>query len=198
MNKPFGLILFLAGAAVGSAASWLYAKKKYEKIAQEEIDSVKEVFTHNAKMKKDEDGDSEDRVEEDPEEDTDDRVLYRGISHQYRNYSNSERGNDQEKVSPVDKPYVISPDEFGEDDFDTVTFTFYSDHTVTDENDEVLEDMDEVIGVESLNHFGEYEDDAVYVRNPRLKLDIEILLDNRSYSEILESKPYLRRPNDEE
>ena len=28
--------------------------------------------------------------------------------------------------------------------------------------------MDEIVGKESLNHFGEYEDDSVFVRNDRL------------------------------
>ena len=45
MSKSINFMLFIFGAAVGSAATWMYAKKKYELIAQEEIDSVKEVFS---------------------------------------------------------------------------------------------------------------------------------------------------------
>ena len=45
MSKSINFMLFIFGAAVGSAATWTYAKKKYELIAQEEIDSVKEVFS---------------------------------------------------------------------------------------------------------------------------------------------------------
>lgn len=42
MNKT--IIAFTAGVLSGGMCAWYYAKKKYELIAQEEIDSVKEVF----------------------------------------------------------------------------------------------------------------------------------------------------------
>ena len=45
MNKSINFMLFIFGASVGSAVTWMYTKKKYEQIAQEEIDSVKEVFS---------------------------------------------------------------------------------------------------------------------------------------------------------
>ena len=38
------VLLFTAGAAIGSAVTWMLVKTKYEKIAQEEIDSVKEEY----------------------------------------------------------------------------------------------------------------------------------------------------------
>src|SRR5574344_477672 len=45
MNKFAGFMLFVIGAAVGSVATWQFVKNKYEQIAQEEINSVKEVFS---------------------------------------------------------------------------------------------------------------------------------------------------------
>ena len=42
MNKT--IIAFTAGVISGGICAWYYTKKKYELIAQEEIDSVKEVF----------------------------------------------------------------------------------------------------------------------------------------------------------
>ncbi len=46
---------FALGAVSGALCTWYYVKDKYEKIAQEEIDSVKEVFkTHNLVPIKDE------------------------------------------------------------------------------------------------------------------------------------------------
>ena len=45
MNSTLSKVLiFAAGAAIGSAVTWKLIKEKYERIAQEEIDSVKEVF----------------------------------------------------------------------------------------------------------------------------------------------------------
>ena len=48
-----------------------------------------------------------------------------------------------------------------------------------------VEDVDNVVGEESLNCFGKYEDDSVFVRNDVLKADYEILLDERNYSDVV-------------
>ena len=61
---------------------------------------------------------------------------------------------------------------------------------LTDENDEIIEDVEETVGFESLNHFGEYEDDSVFVRNDARKCDYEILLDQRTYSEVAKGRPH--------
>ena len=45
MNKTvIGIISFAAGAAIGSVATWMLVKNKYEQIAQEEIEEVREVY----------------------------------------------------------------------------------------------------------------------------------------------------------
>ena len=38
------VLIFAAGAAIGSAVTWKLIKTKYEQIANEEIESVKEFF----------------------------------------------------------------------------------------------------------------------------------------------------------
>ena len=86
-----------------------------------------------------------------------------------------------------DRPYVISPDEFGElDDYDLISLTYYADEVLADDIDEIVEDVDDVVGLDSLTHFGEYEPDSVFVRNDRLKADYEILLDERTYPEAIQ------------
>ena len=59
---------------------------------------------------------------------------------------------------------------------------------MADDNDELVDDVEETVGSDSLNHFGEYEYDLVFVRNDRLKCDYEILLSLRKYSEANERK----------
>ena len=44
MSKLSNFVLFSAGVAAGVTFSWYYFKEKYERIANEEIKSVKEVF----------------------------------------------------------------------------------------------------------------------------------------------------------
>ena len=56
----------------------------------------------------------------------------------------------------------------------------------TDRLCDVIEDIDRVVGKDSLTHFGEYEDDSVYVRNDRLKCEYEILLRVGKFEDRLE------------
>ena len=86
---------------------------------------------------------------------------------------------------------MISPEEFGEfEEYEKISLTYYSNNILADENNEVIEDVEETIGVDSLTHFGEYEDDSVFVRNDARKCDYEILLDQRSYAEVVKQMPH--------
>ena len=96
-----------------------------------------------------------------------------------------------------DAPYVISPDEFGEkDDYDTITLMYYEDDILADDNEDKIDDVDGIIGYDSLSHFGEYEDDAVYVRNDARRTDYEVLRMLKTYADVLKDKPYKRRENE--
>ena len=91
----------------------------------------------------------------------------------------------------VNEPYVISPEQFGEnEDYERISLTYYADQVLVDENDEMIEDVEEMVGFESLNHFGEYEDDSVFVRNDAKKCDYEILLDQKLYSDVIDEMPH--------
>lgn len=198
MNKATGIAAFIFGVAVGSGATWYFLKDKYEKLAQEEIDSVKKVFS---KRNKDISEDVEDEKPEEPQTKPVDstRVNYERALNtlDYTTYSaetpvKEEKQEEEETEEPMNDghPYVIPPEEFGmEDDYDQISLTYFSDHILTDENNEIVEDVERVVGFDSLNHFGEYEDDSVFVRNDRLKCDYEILLDQRRYSDVLKTMP---------
>ena len=104
----------------------------------------------------------------------------------------SDLSADDEGVSDKQtKPYVIPPEQFGDDEeYEQISLTYYADGVLADENDEVIEDVEDAVGIDSLNHFGEYEDDSVFVRNDARKCDYEILLDQRTYSEVAEDMPH--------
>lgn len=89
-----------------------------------------------------------------------------------------------------DRPYVISPEEFGDlPDYDVITLTYYEgDCILADELDDVIDDVDTIVGFDAFNHFGDYEDDSVHIRNDALKCDYEILLDIRSYLDVIAPK----------
>jgi hypothetical protein len=174
MKKGFCLAAFLLGTAVGAVTAWQYAKRKYERIAQEEIDSVKEVFS-----KREQKTDKETKEQEYGE-------LLRNTG--YSNYSSEKRKG--EKEVEFREPYVISPEEFGEmNDYEKISLTYYANGILADENDEVIDDIEETVG-DALEHFGEYEDDSVFVRNEENVCDYEILFDQRNFSEITGVTPF--------
>lgn len=204
--KGTTFIAFLAGAGAGSAATWYFLKTKYEQIAQEEIDSVKKAFSNKEEKEEKVKNPDKNPAAEFARNKPDINEYAKKLSKQgYTNYSNSEKAAESTKnpipesdpeveFGAIDRPYVISPEEFGEfDDYTKISLSFFSDHVLTDENYEVVDNVDDMVGAESLNHFGEYEDDSVFVRNDRLKVDYEILLDQRKYSDVVASKPYLAK-----
>lgn len=171
------IVIFATGAAIGSVVTWNLLKSKYEKIAQEEIDSVKEVYS---KKNRSEDICTVDNTEE--PEDPDEAEEYIDLINNcgYKNYSRK-GGSDQ---MSFEKPYVIPPEEFGECEYETISLTYYADKVLADDMDEIVDDVDDVVGLDSLEHFGEYEEDSVFVRNDGRKCDYEILLDVRRYSDL--------------
>ena len=177
MNKNVLCVLsFAAGAAIASVVTWKFAKTKYEKIAKEEIESVKEVFSRR----------KEEPIEPKQSEEKPDTIEYDKVLAETGYAGNKP----EEKGEPMmDKPYVISPDEFDENGYNTISLTYYADKVLTDFSDNVIDNVDDLIGLDALTHFGEYEEDSVFVRNDKLALDIEILLDVRNFSDIRKSPP---------
>lgn len=194
-SKGMVFLAFIAGAGIGSVCTWQLLKRKYELIAQEEIDSVKAAYATRETGKSLVEGFcnglkvAEDRTQKD-EGDVDFKKYASIIQKEgYTDYSRSVEEKKGEAF--VEKPYVISPEEFGEfEEYEKFSLTYYADEVLADENDEEVDDVDEIVGDESLNHFGEYEDDSVFVRNDRLKCDYEILLDQRNYSDVAKTRPH--------
>lgn len=183
-------VMFVVGAAAGSAATWLYAKKYYERIAQEEIDSVKAVFSEHKPdtVVKNNNVQEENQHKADIAKLKPDLVNYAAKLQEegYTNYTkHSEKIIEEKDVPMPNKPYIISPEEFGESgNYTQISLTYYSDGVLADDEDEIIEDIDDTVGEDFVDHFGDYEDDSVFVRNDRLRCDYEILKDNRSYHDV--------------
>lgn len=203
-RKIINLIIFTVGAAIGSAVTWKIVKDRYEKIVQEEIKSVKEVFSDRfnssneeaSSEESDEEMSEEDSVSDyrkicwDDLEDLDPSELeeeeYQADLIEYEDIANiyKEGGADNMPTSEPREPYVIEPIEFGElDDYKTFELTYYEDGILEDENYDIVKNPEEILGPDALGSFGEYEDDSVFVRNERLRADFQILKDYRTYDE---------------
>ena len=208
-NKFINVLMFAAGAAIGSAVTWKVVKTRYERIAQEEIDSVKETFAEyfvnndNASVDESAEEDEEERpsgstrqinwdeYEDLDEDDAAEEDEYRADEAEREEYSrlasyynNEEGGAEDMDVKNGRAPYVIDPDEFASrDNWKTVSLTYYADDILEDEDYNIVNDRDNLIGRKALTTFGEYEEDSVFVRNERLRTDFEILKDYRTYDE---------------
>lgn len=211
-NKLFGILMFAVGAAVGSAVTWKLVKTKYEQIAQEEIDSVREEYlnlTRSMRTKNREnatavyegpnDADEARTLEHRTDEREVERVEYHKIARNYRSSNddlddeanNEEGGNrDENEVPYINGPRVISPEEFNNapPGYSAQPLDYFADGVLADSWGVKL-DIDETIGEESLDHFGEYQDDILHVRNEREEVDYEITRDPRTYDEAVRTNP---------
>ncbi len=169
-------LTFSLGAAAGSIVAWRLLKTKYEQIANDEIASVKEVYSRkldNGVRASEEQGtkDSDDGVDE-----------YVEQVYECKYVSGDQEGGSDTVNADI---RVILPESYGEDeDYETISLTYYADKVLTDDMDDPIEDIENTVGLDFHKHFGEYEDDSVFIRNDALKVDYEILLDTRNYSEV--------------
>lgn len=181
---------FLLGMGIGAYVTYMYVKDMYAEIAQEEINSVKEAYIKKTKnLQKDVITEDENKEKVDKAKNKPDISEYAVKLKEsgYTNYSEiSQEDND------VEVPYVIAPEDYGEnDEYETISLTYYSDGVLTDEDDEVITNPGELVGRDFASHFGDYEDDSVFIRNDNRKIDFEILMDYRTYQDVLKAKPHL-------
>ena len=193
MNRILSnVLLFTAGAAVGSLVTWRYFKSKYE-VVEDEIEEKTEEA----------EGESE---EEDPEV-LESKSNY-GKKPPLKEYvkmveSNGyvpkthmeeieeEIANGEGDDKDVYEPYIIRPEEYGElHAYETLSLNYYADGVLTDELDNPIEDVESLVPADFADHFGEYEDDVVHVRNDNLECDYEILRDLRKFTDVVGEYPY--------
>lgn len=191
------VLIFAAGAVVGSVVTGLIAKNTYEQLIQEEIESVKEAF-----IKKQ-------AEQEEPEETEDEIVTERPVTTEKPDlmeyaarlaaYKTDVTADDiqqptrkidvEDELDYEDAPYPIKPESLGDDEFNTEYLTLYEDDVLADNRGNPVKDIKGMVGSNYQQYFGVYEDDLVCIRNERLRTDFEICRDSRSYSDIYHIDP---------
>ena len=186
------VLIFMAGCGLGSVVTWRVIEKRYQQIAQEEIDSVKEALGYFKDSETEVEPKSKDEEDEDDENNQfnrDTESAKEELAHickeQGYDYNGISKKEGEEEMGE-NKPYVITPSEFDENGYKTKTLFYYNDDVVTDDRGKVLSEnsIERLIGKDSLTTFGQYESDSVFVRNDDLKTDYEILADERNYHEM--------------
>lgn len=187
MSKMGNVFAFTSGVAVGAVGTWYLLKNMYEQRTLEEVESVKEVYSRKIDNEEDNIDDAKSKANEASSKPSIKEYAAKLQKQGYTDYSDI---SNKKEEDDVEKPYVISPEDFGEfDDYEHISLTYYSDQVLTDENDEVIEDVEDIIGFDSLSRFGEFEEDAIHVRNDRLKCDYEILKDEKRYEDVVRTNP---------
>lgn len=100
-----------------------------------------------------------------------------------------------------DTPYIITQEDFLDDKTwvlqSQVSLTYCKgDNTLIDDDETTVDDLDKIIGEQHLTWFGYGSEDEsmLYIRNPKLEVDFEITLEERSSLEIL----YGEKPGDQD
>lgn len=213
------VLVFAAGAAIGSVITWKIVKTKYEQIAQEEIDSVKDEYASLMQKARDalkasignKEEESEVEQEDDEYPDDDERdftdhekemIEYYKITSKYCSQSKDEEPKDENTEEGgngdendlgfpyINGPYVISAEDFNSSPpgYNAQPLDYFTDGVLADGWGMPL-DIEETIGEEALDHFGEEQDDIIYVRNERNEIDYEVTKDPRTYEEVRRMNP---------
>lgn len=195
------------GLAVGSALGYLIAQKRlshqFDEILSKEIEEAKNYYKTLYKAEEFQTPESTAKaLGVDVEESNRLRLAVQAM----RNYNglepvgNGKRANIFETVVTSEElgeeeirnrteeaAYVISKDEYfqGEKNYVQVSMSYFqSDEVLVDEREQPVDDVDDTVGLNNLQRFGQGSKDpnVVYVRNDALELDFEILKSEGSYS----------------
>lgn len=172
------LLIFTAGAAIGSAVTYILMKRKQE--------SVEEVYEEVEQDQNEEEPEKLEPPANDAKGFEFDREAVR-----YNKFVKSYGGDSipkeekKKEVKDVERPYVIAPEEFDEmDGYSSESLYYYADGVLTDEYDNAIDDADDIIGDDILEEFGSHKEySSLYVRDDVRKVDYEILKDLSSYAE---------------
>lgn len=185
---------FIFGAVTGTAFGYYVARQRCE----EEIESVKEAFREESEQRE-HSNDKDKSVMEEKESKIRPAVKEAmEYMNTVRNAGYSSQPDLDEEEEEVEQPYEITPNEFGDIDYEEVELVMFADDVLADgDTYEKIEDVDNVVGEDNLLKFGHYEEDRVCVRNDRLKCDYEIIRDERTYEQAYKTM-YPYKPYDED
>ena len=190
MNKDLLIkgMIFLAGGAVGSVVTWTLVKTKYEQTIEdknEEIRFLRDRYSVKKAGEKLVEG-INDGIEE-PDELTVQEIRDKVQELGYINdqvMKEKEEINREEEDDDMGGPVIIAPEESWEQDYPTLSLTYFEeDNVLADDQGKIIKNIDELVGGDFASHFGEYEDDSVFIRNDNFKVYYEILRDYGRYSE---------------
>lgn len=217
MNKTaVAAIAMIFGAVIGSGLAYVYATQEYEKRMRKELDSYKRAL--DAFGKQDDETEEEepqnDILEENPQQ-----TVYEEMPHNYdreiavavedqpidytefavkqsRDYIRSVINDpieDSENDHDPEKPYVISDEEFYDDeDYTKIELFLFDDYLLTDEFWDPLEEPEKVIPMKDLKKFVEDdEEDEIFTRSDSRRCIYTITKQDETWDEFVKRHPII-------
>lgn len=175
-------VSFAVGAAIGFIFAEQKLKKKYDQMVEQEVESIKASFKKYQIQSEDKDTAEAAAVNLENYETLINDLGYSTVT---------------DAVDEIqDKTHVIiTEDDFSAlDDYESISLIYLADGVLVDDDYARMseEEIAWAIGNTDLGTFADDETvDTMYVKNTKLKVAYEIIKDDQTYAELLESKPYL-------
>lgn len=194
MNKTAiaAVLGIMGGAGIGAGVTYILFKKRFDADLDEAVNEVKMFYAGRNRINNDPTDDHEERSN-DSEGSSDSNPVEQDSIFDFEmdshavNYSTTSVVPDEPKeLNKNDDIYVIDEDTYYgaiADGADPTEYMYYADHILADENSDVIDNVEDLVGREALTYFGTEGVDSVYVHNKRLNMYIEILRSERLYKE---------------
>lgn len=191
------IISALVGAAVGSGVTFIFCKKHFEKLmdeeavafreALEEVDDEETVDISEEKAYVEKDVETLKEVAEKAREKED----YNKIASKYQKTPQKEDSEteDDKESEWVAKVYYITEDEFGsdQDNYDSYCASFYSDGILADDIHDHEVDPEHIKHLDIREEFDKGAE-LLYIRDDSTSSEYEIQYDERTFAQMLKEK----------
>ena len=216
MNKTaVAFVAMIFGAVIGGGLAYVYATQEYEKRMRKELDSYKRALDALDMQE----ATVEDEPENDISEETPQGTVYEEMAHNYdreiaiaaedqpidytefavkqsRDYIRNAINDpveDSENDHDPEKPYVISDEEFYNDEDSTkIELFLFDDYLLTDEFWDPLEEPEKVIPMADLKKFVEdNEEDEIFTRSDSRHCIYTITKQDETWDEFVKRHPII-------
>ena len=215
MNKTaVAFVAMIFGAVIGGGLAYVYATQEYEKRMRKELDSYKRALDALDMQETT----VEDEPENDISEETPQGTVYEEMAHNYdreiaiaaedqpidytefavkqsRDYIRNAINDpveDSENDHDPEKPYVISDEEFYDDeDYTKIELFLFDDYLLTDEFWDPLEEPEKVIPMKDLKKFVEDEEDEIFTRSDSRRCIYTITKQDETWDEFVKRHPVI-------
>ena len=216
MNKTaVAFMAMIFGAVIGGGLAYVYATQEYEKRMRKELDSYKRALDALDMQE----ATVEDEPENDISEETSHGTVYEELAHNYdreiaiaaedqpidytefavnqsRDYIRNAINDpveDSENDHDPEKPYVISDEEFyNDEDFTKIELFLFDDYLLTDEFWDPLEEPEKVIPMADLKKFVEdNEEDEIFTRSDSRHCIYTITKQDETWDEFVKRHPII-------